>query len=61
MNDKPAKVEMITLKQLCAELKVGPTRSARETSARTTRRRILSWQSHISQGTHGNGRRIRLL
>jgi len=33
MNDKPAKVEMITLKQLCAELKVGPTRSARETSA----------------------------
>jgi hypothetical protein len=37
MNDKPAKVEMITLKQLCAELKVGPTRSARETSARSAR------------------------
>ena len=24
MNDKPAKIEMITLKQLCTELKVDP-------------------------------------
>jgi hypothetical protein len=29
MNDKPAKIEMVTLKQLCAELKVDP-REARE-------------------------------
>ena len=29
MNDKPAKIEMITLKQLCTELKVDP-REARE-------------------------------
>jgi hypothetical protein len=24
MNDKPAKIEMVALKQLCAELKVDP-------------------------------------
>ena len=29
MNDKPAKIEMVTLKQLCADLKVDP-REARE-------------------------------
>ena len=29
MNDKPAKIEMVTLKQLCTELKVDP-REARE-------------------------------
>jgi len=29
MNDKPAKIEMVNLKQLCAELKVDP-REARE-------------------------------
>ena len=29
MNDKPAKIEMVTLKLLCAELKVDP-REARE-------------------------------
>jgi hypothetical protein len=29
MNDKPTKIEMVTLKQLCAELKVDP-REARE-------------------------------
>ena len=29
MNDKPARIEMVTLKQLCAELKVDP-REARE-------------------------------
>ena len=29
MNDKPAKIEMATLKQLCAEVKVDP-REARE-------------------------------
>jgi len=29
MNDKPAKIEMVTLKQLCAEMKVDP-RQARE-------------------------------
>jgi len=29
MNDKPAKIEMVTLKQLCAEMKVDP-REARE-------------------------------
>jgi hypothetical protein len=29
MNDKPAKIEMVTLKLLCAELKIDP-REARE-------------------------------
>ena len=29
MNDKPTKIEMVALKQLCAELKVDP-REARE-------------------------------
>ena len=29
MNDKPAKIEMVTLKQLCTELKLDP-REARE-------------------------------
>ena len=29
MNDKPAKIEMVTLKLLCAELKIDP-RKARE-------------------------------
>lgn len=29
MNDKPAKIEMVSVKQLCAELKVDP-REARE-------------------------------
>jgi hypothetical protein len=29
MNDKPVKIEMVTLKQLCAELKADP-REARE-------------------------------
>ena len=39
MNDKPAKpaIEMLTLKQLCAEIKSRPARGARETSFGYTR------------------------
>jgi hypothetical protein len=29
MNDKPAKIEMVTLNQLCAELKVDPREAGR--------------------------------
>jgi len=29
MNDKPTKIELVTLKQLCAEMKINP-REARE-------------------------------
>ena len=30
MNDKPAKIEMVALKQLCAELKVDPREAPRD-------------------------------
>ena len=38
MNDKPAKIEMVTLKQLCAELKVDPREARERASPRRTRR-----------------------
>ena len=60
MNDKPKPtIEMVTLKQLCAELKVDP-REARERlrlAKRETQRRIPSSRSRTSQATRGNGRR----
>ena len=58
MNDKP--IEMVTLKHLCAELKVDP-REARERLrlAVRTQRKIPNWRSHTSRGSmDGNGRRI---
>jgi hypothetical protein len=43
MNDKPAKIEMVTLKQLCAELKVDPARHPSGfDSQRATLRKILN-------------------
>ena len=58
MNDKPAKIEMVTLKQLCAELKVDP-REARERLRLALRdaKKNPELASRTSQGTHGNGRR----
>ena len=49
MNDKPAKIEMVTLKQLCAELKVDP-REARERLRLAVRdvRKILNSPSPTS-------------
>ena len=65
MNDKPAKptIEMVTLKQLCAELKVDP-REAREKlrlAVRDAKKRTPNSRRLTSQGTHGNGQRTRLL
>ena len=62
MNDKPAKMEMVTLKQLCAELKVDP-REARERLRFAVRdaRKIPNSRSRTNQGTRGNGRRTHLL
>jgi hypothetical protein len=43
MNDKPAKIEMVTLKQLCAELKVDPPKRARDFDWQcATQRRTLN-------------------
>ena len=52
MKDKPAKptIEMVTLKQLCVELKVDP-REARERlrlAVRETQRKTLKSRSHTS-------------
>jgi hypothetical protein len=60
MNDKSAKpiIEMVTLKQLCAEPKVDP-REAREKlrlAARDAKKNPNS-PSRTSQGTRGSGRR----
>ena len=64
MNDKlKSTIEMVTLKQLCVELKVDP-REGRERprlAVRDTKKKILSWRNHISRVTRGSGRRTHLL
>jgi hypothetical protein len=62
MNDKPKPaVEMVTLKQLCAELKVDP-REARERLRLAVRdaKKPPNSLSRTSQGTRGSGRKARL-
>jgi hypothetical protein len=54
MNDKPAKIEMVALKQLCAELKVDP-REARE------RLRLAVCDAKKNPELAKSGQRIRLL
>ena len=51
MNDKPAKpaIEMLTLKQLCAEIKSRPARGARETSFGYTRLKEKSRTREVAQ------------
>ena len=45
MNDKPAKIEMVMLKQLCAELKV----DSREAHERLARRKEEPGISQVAQ------------
>jgi hypothetical protein len=62
MTDKPATkpaIEMVTLKQLCTELKVNP-REAREKlrlAVRDTKKNLSSPRA-ISRGKPGSGRRV---
>ena len=58
MNDKLAKIEMVTLKQLCTELKVDP-REARERLRMGARalRKTPNSRSRTNQGIRGSGRR----
>ena len=62
MNDKPAKptIEMVTLKQLCTELKVDP-REARERLRLAVRdvKKNPESRSLTSLGIRGSGRRTR--
>ena len=48
MNDKPAKIEIVTLKQLCAELKINP-REAREAPSRRARHQKEPRTRQVSQ------------
>ena len=61
MNDKPAKptIEMVTLKQLCVELKVDPREARDRLRLAVRERRIPNSRSHTSQVTRGSGRRTR--
>jgi hypothetical protein len=57
MNDKSAKpIDMMTLKQLCAEIKVDPREDC--DSQFVTPRSIPSSRSRTSQDTYGSGRKI---
>jgi hypothetical protein len=49
MNDKPAKIEMVTLKQLCTELKVDPRESTRRASLSRARRKEEPGISQVAQ------------
>ena len=64
MNDKPAKpaIEMVTLKQLCAELRSIDVKRARGSDSRCAMlRKVRNSQNRTSRGTRGSGRRTHLL
>ena len=48
MNDKPAKIEMVTLKLLCAELKIGPREERLRLAVRDAKRNPELAKSHKS-------------
>ena len=61
MNDKPAKIEMVTLKQLCTELKLDPVKLASGfDSLCEIQGKIPSWLSRTSLVMVGSGRRTQM-